>query len=424
MTTSPDPDTAVARSRMEVGTVVTPSTAFTYSELRADLFGLRHDDYEGFEVAIVGGGPIDVLAALAVMDNWCTAIHLLPDVSLVHSLGWESFESRDMGSGARLLLRPRQSEHGPAGTESRWVVYTSGTTGMPKAVGHGLVSLSRTVRSSTRDLVWGLLYDPNRMAGLQVLIQAITSDQSLVAPHTVAALRERIEFLRAHEVTALSATPTMWRQVMQSRLHVGWRLEQVTLGGEIADQTVLDGLRRAFPDARITHVFASTETGSAFSVSDGQAGFPVTFLESPPSGIMLRVVDNILQVHNPLSSIADDEGFVSTGDVVEIGTSRVTFRGRSTGTVNIGGVNVWPEQAEELLRQHPEVEDALVSSVPNRLTGNLLVAQVVPTAGADSDALQRSIRRWVRDRAPNPLVPAKVEIVSELSLNTTGKAAR
>ena len=418
-----DADPAVVPRRTEVGSVVTPSVKLPYSDLRADVLGLRCDDYRGSEVAIVGGGPIEVLAALAVMDDWCAAVHLLPDESLVHSLDWESFESRETATGIPLLLRTHGLERGSTSDPARWVVYTSGTTGKPKAVAHRLASLSRTVRSSTRDLVWGLLYDPNRMAGLQVLIQAIATDQSLVAAGT-GVLRERIQFLRANEVTALSATPTMWRQVLQSRLHASWPLEQITLGGEIADQSVLDGLGRAFPNARITHVFASTETGSAFSVSDGRAGFPATFLENSPGQIRLRVLDSVLQVHNPLSSLADGDGFVSTGDVVEIGTERVTFRGRSTGVVNIGGVNVWPEQVEALLRNHPEVEDALVSSVSSRMTGNLLVAQIVPTAGADGDALRRSIRGGVRVRAPNTFVPAKVDVVSELGLNSTGKAVR
>lgn len=418
-----DADPGVVTRNAGVGSVVTTSVRLPYSDLRADVLGLRCNDYRGSEVAIVGGGAIEVLAALAVMDDWCAAVHLLPDESLVRSLDWESFESREMPTGIPLLLRTNGLERGSTSDPARWVVYTSGTTGEPKAVTHRLASLSRMVRSSTRDLVWGLLYDPNRMAGLQVLIQAITTNQSLVAPRA-GLLRERIQFLRANEVTALSATPTMWRQVMQLRLHAGWPLEQVTLGGEIADQSVLDGLGRAFQNARITHVFASTETGSAFSVSDGKAGFPATLLRNSSGDIRLRVLDNVLQVHNPLSSLADDDGFVSTGDVVEIGTDRVTFLGRSTGVVNIGGVNVWPEQVEALLRNHPEVEDALVSSTSSRMAGNLLVAQVVPTAGASGDELRRSIRRWVRDRAPNTFVPAIVDVVPELGLNSTGKAVR
>ena len=50
--------------------------------------------------------------------------------------------------------------------------------------------------------------------------------------------------------------------------------EYVRLSGEVADQTVFDQLRAAFPDARVAHAFASTEAGVAFDVNDGLAGFP------------------------------------------------------------------------------------------------------------------------------------------------------
>jgi hypothetical protein len=48
----------------------------------------------------------------------------------------------------------------------------------------------------------------------------------------------------------------------------------IRLSGEIADQSVLDGLHEAYPKAEIAHAFASTEAGVAFEVADRKAGFP------------------------------------------------------------------------------------------------------------------------------------------------------
>ena len=53
----------------------------------------------------------------------------------------------------------------------------------------------------------------------------------------------------------------------------------VRLSGEIADQTILDALRTAFPNATVGHTTASTEAGVAFDVNDGLAGFPVGYIE-------------------------------------------------------------------------------------------------------------------------------------------------
>ena len=59
-------------------------------------------------------------------------------------------------------------------------------------------------------------------------------------------------------------------------------LEQITLGGEIADQTILDTLKQMYPAARVVHIYATSELGRCFSVKDGKAGFPAHFLEALP----------------------------------------------------------------------------------------------------------------------------------------------
>jgi acyl-CoA synthetase (AMP-forming)/AMP-acid ligase II len=406
--------------------LVTSSSRYEFFSLRNDSWSLKDVIPRGGELAVVRGGPLDVLAVLAALDGWCSNVHLVPDESLLQGIDWEKFREVTAPTGATWLLRDQFAVPTESQFSTQWTLYSSGTTGVPKAVGHSLSSLTRTVSRSSRPLVWGLLYDPNRMAGLQVLLQAFSSDHSVVAPEPSTTLSKRIELLREHKVTAVSATPTIWRQILQTKSHVGWGLEQITLGGEISDQLILDALRRAFPNSRITHVFASTESAAAFSISDCRAGFPLTFLNDPPAGIELKICDNELRIYNPHSSAAEVDGFVSTGDAVEIreDEQRVLFRGRASGVVNVGGMNVWPEQAEALLRQHPDIQDASVSSVSNPLSGNLFVARVVVKPGTNHDSFRRGVRRWVRERAPNALVPARVEIVAELDLNTAGKIVR
>lgn len=309
--------------------------------------------------------------------------------------------------------------------ETRWVLLTSGTTGTPKRISHTRHSLSRTVRSSARTsgFVWGLLYQPSRMAGLQVIAQALGSGATLVAPSLDWPLAQQLEFLAEHGVDALSATPTLWRQILQLPASDRLDLEQITLGGEIADQRILDALASRFPEARITHVFAATESGAAFAVTDGRAGFPVTYLDESSYGIRLAVIDSMLHVHAPDVLGADADGFVCTGDLVEVTDDRVFFLGRESGAVNIGGAKVMPEKVEDLLRGHPQVREARVSSRPNPFSGAILIAEVV-VADTSTPDLAKDIRSWVRAQAPSHYVPAKVVVVEELTTTATGKTAR
>src|SRR5690606_22600689 len=70
------------------------------------------------------------------------------------------------------------------------------------------------------------------------------------------------------------------------------KLINITLGGEIADTQILKSLRYQFPSAKIRHIYASTEAGVGFSVNDGKAGFPVSYLNSDESGVDLKIDDS------------------------------------------------------------------------------------------------------------------------------------
>lgn len=322
-------------------------------------------------------------------------------------------------------MSPQSLDDAQSPSETRWVLYTSGTTGTPKAIAHTLASLSRTVsKGASQVLTWGLTYDPNRMAGIQVILQSLVGGGQLVAAPPDQPLARRLEFFAAHSVDAISATPSVWRQLLQLPVSRELQLQQITLGGEIADQRILDALAGQYPNARIVHVFASTETGAAFSVRDGRAGFPLDYLHEAPRGIRLEIRDQVLFVHSPGASVAGEDGFASTGDIVEVIDDRVLFRGRASGVVNIGGSNVWPETVEELLRTHPDVAEAVVTSKHNSMTGNVLVATVTLHAEADADGAVKRLRSWVRERAPRTHVPATVTVVDEISVSATGKVVR
>jgi acyl-coenzyme A synthetase/AMP-(fatty) acid ligase len=403
--------------------ISSPGWTVDHDTLRRDPFALRTRVARDAEVALLTTDAVLVAAALTALDGWAATVHLVPrdaaEAVLTPSLDVLRDADVALGDGAHGDLEPV--------TATRWVVYTSGTTGTPKPISHSVASLSRTINPSAArgELVWGLLYDPNRMAGLQVLLQCLTTRSPLVAPDHHAPLIQRVEHLIDSGVTALSATPTLWRQILQIPRAAQWPLRQITLGGEIADQPVLNGLSRTYPDARIVHVFASTETGAAFSVRDGRAGFPLDYLTDPPRGITLDVRDGILHVYSPGVSAAGADGFASTGDRVEVVEDRVLFRGRQTGVVNIGGANVWPEEVESLLRAHPDVAEAAVEARANAMVGNMLVATVVLTGDADPETTGRTIRSWVRKNAvSNTHVPATVRIVDVIETSPAGKVKR
>lgn len=322
-------------------------------------------------------------------------------------------------------------------TTTRWVLTTSGTTGEAKPVSHTFASLTRTtkvdvVRGAT--VRWGMLYDYTRFAGLQVLLQSVLSGSTLIAPSVTEPLDAKLEFFAKHGCTHLSGTPTMWRRILMAPGAGDLDLKQATLGGEIADDRILAAVSAFYPQARLTHIFASTEAGVGFAVTDRRAGFPVDYLTEPPSGIELAVRNDRLFVRNPhvvphylnsATSFGDQDGWIDTGDVVEIIGDRVLFRGRGSGVINVGGDKVHPEEVEFVLMSHPLVSIARVYSKANPITGALVAADIVlADPEADPASARQELQTYVLQRLGRTKAPAVIRIVKDVHSNFAGKLAR
>ena len=102
---------------------------------------------------------------------------------------------------------------------------------------------------------------------------------------------------------SISPTPTFWRmaimQVQEETLR-SLAFKQITLGGEIVDQNILDSLQELYPESRITHIYASTEAGASIVVNDGKSGFPESFISTHDSERSLRIENGLLFIRSNL----------------------------------------------------------------------------------------------------------------------------
>jgi acyl-CoA synthetase (AMP-forming)/AMP-acid ligase II len=321
--------------------------------------------------------------------------------------------------------------------ETSWILATSGTTRKPKLVSHTLSSLTRSVQRRKMRVIrhrWALLYDLNRFAGLQVFLQAICGDAELFIPPLTSNSTQLIDEIVKARCTCLSATPTLWRKLLMHPECKSLNLEQITLGGEICDQPILDALKSAYPNSRITHIYASTEAGVGFSVQDGKEGFPAEFLQSGVKGTNLRISDaGILEIRperreqgyiGELENLFQPDGFISTGDRVIQEGSRVIFLGRESGAINVGGSKVQPEVVERVLLAHPSVLAANVGPRKSSFLGALVQAHVVVTPNHAAPDITNELRTWCSQRLQRHEVPAFFEIVQDLQTEASGKLSR
>jgi acyl-coenzyme A synthetase/AMP-(fatty) acid ligase len=418
----------------------------------------RANELGGRSVVVATTNQLTAVAALVELDGIARRIVLYPpDLSMehlpyvAHCAAVDTIVSDRTTSGIETpglaSLTPSSWTMMPAipapklEHETEWVLLTSGTTGRPKLVVHTLASLAGAIeggRPQADRTVWSTFYDIRRYGGLQIFLRAALTGTSLVLSSAQETTADFLARAGAHGVTHISGTPSHWRrELMSSSAHL-IAPEYVRLSGEIADQAILNHLRSLYPQAKIAHAFATTEAGVVFDVNDGLMGFPADVIEHTPH-VVMKIENRSLRIRSnrtarcylgdQIYAVQDGEGFVDTGDVLELREGRYYFVGRGDGMINVGGMKVYPEEVEAVINGHPKVQMSLVRTKKNPITGALVVADVVlkvasGPSGNDVGELHHDILRLCREALPSHKVPAAINFVPALAVAETGKLIR
>jgi acyl-CoA synthetase (AMP-forming)/AMP-acid ligase II len=425
---------------------------------RGTSLGGRLSELAGRSVLLATQSQLTTALALIELDGIARRLVILPpdvepghlDAVIAAADADAIVVDEDVRFGAalnlpvRVICTPSISPAPPATLARRhteWLMMTSGTTGMPKLVVHDLAGLTAAMHArSPADgaAVWATFYDIRRYGGLQIFLRAVLGGASLVLSSAGEPVAGHLARLAQHGVTHLSGTPSQWRRALMNPAIRTIVPRYVRLSGEIADQAILEGLRAVFPHAAIGHAYASTEAGVAFDVNDGQAGFPAAFIGAGRDGVEMKVLDGSLRIRSPRTAsgyagskqrLADADGFVDTGDIVERRGDRYYFAGRNGGIINIGGLKVHPEEIEAVINRHPQVRMSLVRPKQSPVTGSIMVADVVlksdrADAAARQIELKDDILKFCREALPRHKVPAAISFVPALDVATSGKLSR
>ena len=351
---------------------------YSYNE----LIGLYQNNIEiinvlkGSSIAINGRGRLEFALLLSILDGHVKKILFLPsDIdSSLHGqyykeagINFEVHLENNILHSVEINSVAKQINNKDLLTQ--WIVPTSGTTNIPKLVSHTFSSLTRTAKTNVElggKYRWGLVFDIYRFSGIQVFLQAILSGSTLIITDPTQSMSKMLTQLADAKCNALSATPSFWRKTLMTKESDNLQLRRITLGGEISDNNILKALKQKFPQTRIIHIYASTEVGVGFSVTDGKEGFPATYLDGARDAIKIKIDNDGLlwiapenkdQQYLSKDDMYDESGYINTGDLVELKEDRVYFLGRDSGAINVGGNKVQPEEVEITLlgvcRTHP-----------------------------------------------------------------------
>jgi len=297
-------------------------------------------------------------------------------------------------------------------------LHSSGTTGKPKIVYQTFQNLVRNIKTSNSRIydVWGLFYQPNRMAWYQVLFQALLNKNTLVNmfKYEYKDIQDR---LIRYGVTHISATPTLYKMIVYENISFD-KVRQITFGGEGSNEKLQQSIQKYFPNARIKNIYASTEVGSLFA-SDGE------LFKLPINSDFVKIENGKLFVHKSVvgnsESIQFKGDWFDTGDLIEMVTNtHFKIIGRDSNIVKVGGYNVNLELVELKIQKLSFVQMCRVYSKENSVIGNILCCEILQVGELNVKEFKSELKGILEKYE----IPSKIRFVKSIKINESGKIKR
>ncbi len=367
------------------------------------------------------------------------------------AVSWADLMARGARSD-RALIDQRGSEVDPSDPSD--ILFTSGTTGVPKGV---VMTHGRTLRVATDWVAMtGLSADDRylmvnpyfHMFGLKAGILACVASGATMLPEAVFDVDRILERVDKERVTVLPGPPTLYQSILDHPLRRTHRLSTLRVAVTGAADIPVELVRRVLDELPFTTVitgYGLTEAGTAAATSPGDDPETIaTTVGRPRPGFELRIVGDagdagvgqpgevVLRGGSVMAGYLDDpeateaalspDGWLRTGDIGVIDEAGcLAIVGRLKDMFIVGGFNAYPAEIENSLLRHPDIRQAAVIGIPDERLGEVGMAFVVTGTGTASPA---EIIEWCREKMANYKVPRVVAIVDQIPVNATGKVMK
>lgn len=341
------------------------------------------------------------------------------------------------------------------------LLFTSGTTGEPKAAVLRHRNLAAYVLSTVEFASAGaseatlVSVPPYHIAGISVVLTSVYAGRRLVYlpafdPATW------VDTVEREAVTHAMVVPTMLDRIVDEMQRTGRSLpslRHMSYGGGRMPVPVLERAMSVLPHVDFVNAYGLTETSSTIAVLTPD-DHRIAIASSDPVvrqrlGSVGRPLPSVqVEVRDPIGEAVGSgergeiwvrgeqvsgeylgqraisaDGWFPTRDAGHLDADGYLYvEGRLDDVIVRGAENLSPGEIEDVLREHPAVDDVAVVGIPDDEWGEVPAAVVVLREGAACDAAE--LQQFVRGQLRSARTPAVVSFVTELPYNDMGKLLR
>ncbi len=384
-----------------------------------DLSDVRSGDV----VALIGDfDPKSILTLLQLIDRNVILVPLTIDTRAQHEYFFESALVDVVVEGDAVRRIEHNQKHALIDElrdqdHAGLVLFSTGTTGRPKAILHDLTLFMKrfeTPRPTLKTINF-LLFD--HIGGLNTLLHTLFNKGTVVAP-TSRSVEDILATCAEHNIQVLPTTPTFLRMMLMSGLipdRLPDSLRIITYGTERMDQPTLDALCELLPGVEFRQTFGMSELGIVRVKSEARNSL---FMKIGGEGVETRVVDDVLEIRSKTRMLGylnadspfDDKGWYNTKDVVERREGYYKVTGRTSEVINVGGLKFMASEVERVALQFDDVELAKAEGRSNPITGQHVELTVQSAEGKQINKAE--LKGFLNDNLTSHMVPKRLKIAS------------
>ncbi len=409
--------------------LITQQTVLSAQDLLQIDKSLNAFIHPGDVVALIGkfDAP-SIRKMLTIIDKKAIYMPLSTETSQMHDYFFECGMVDVVVSPQGMRRLRKQQAQSPLFQQLRsagqagLILFSSGTTGMPKAILHNFdifLERFRTPRKAFRTLNF-LLFD--HIGGINTLFHTLFNQGVVIMP-SGRRVTDILSDIENYNVEILPTTPTFLRMMLfDGSLETAnlSSLKLITYGTERMDEISLRRICATLPHVDFRQTYGMSEIGIMRVKSISRDSL---WMHIGGEGIETKVDEGILKIKSATRMLGylneaspfDQEGWYDTKDIVQCregGALRVI--GRSTEWINIGGEKILPEVIESAVLKHENVIFAKAKGVTNPITG--MHAELTCQLKEGSEVTRQEIKKWLKLHLPQMYMPQRIKIAS-ISVN-------